>query len=124
MTGGAAPAPQTENLDSAVSERGLYRVQVAPRDGPAPLARFHEWTITLTDSDGTPVPSARIAVDGGMPGHGHGLPSQPQVTTHLGEGVYRIEGMLFNMAGAWELVFTIDAPPGRDRVRIEFDLSV
>ena len=42
-----------------------------------------------------------------MAAHGHGLPSQPLVTQYLGEGKYLIEGILFNMAGAWTLVIAI-----------------
>ena len=50
-----------------------------------------------------------------MPQHGHGLPTSPPVTAHLGGGKYRIEGLKFTMSGWWELRFAITAPAGSDK---------
>jgi hypothetical protein len=74
-----------------------------------PVNAFHTWTITVTDMDGNPVNDAEISVDGGMPAHGHGLPTQPEVTKQLGDGKYLIEGVKFSMPGDWEMKFTIKA---------------
>ena len=46
--------------------------------------------------------------------HGHGLPTQPQVTQTLGNGRYLLEGMKFNMPGWWTLTVKVDGPDGRD----------
>jgi hypothetical protein len=62
------------------------------------------------------VAQARIQVDGGMPQHGHGLPTKPQVTRELPDGGYLIEGMKFSMTGWWEIKLAIDGPAGADRV--------
>ena len=59
---------------------------------------------------------ARIEVDGGMPQHGHGLPTRPQVTRELPGGGYLIEGMKFSMSGWWEVKLAIEGPAGADRV--------
>ena len=59
---------------------------------------------------------ARIAVDGGMPQHGHGLPTRPRVTRELGDGSYLLEGMKFSMTGWWEIKLAIDAAEGTDKV--------
>ena len=40
----------------------------------------------------------------------------------LGKGRYVVEGMKFQMGGAWYVAFTIKAKPGRDTVRIDFEL--
>ena len=56
-------------------------------------------------------------------GHGHGLPTQPQVTRYLGEGRYLIEGMKLNMAGDWILLFGIETPTLRDQARLEFNVD-
>lgn len=45
-----------------------------------------------------------------MPDHGHGLPTAPRVTRHLGGGRYLVEGMRFNMSGWWRLKFTVTVP--------------
>jgi hypothetical protein len=77
---------------------------------------MHAWTIALTDARGRPIDTARIAIDGGMPQHGHGLPSAPAVTLALGDGQFLVEGMKFNMRGWWELDLTIDGPAGTDTI--------
>ncbi|MBS0403079.1 MAG: FixH family protein, partial [Proteobacteria bacterium] len=67
-------------------------------------------------ADGTPVRGATFRVDGGMPQHGHGLPTQPRVTRELAPGTYALDGMKFSMTGWWELKLAIDGPQGADRV--------
>jgi len=57
-----------------------------------------------------------------MPAHGHGLPTQPQVTEHLGDGRYQLDGLMFNMAGQWQLIFGINTREHADRV--VFDLTI
>ena len=57
-----------------------------------------------------------------MPSHGHGLPTAPRTTTHLGDGRYRIEGMEFNMSGQWLIVVTVQSPRGRHELRFELEL--
>jgi hypothetical protein len=41
-------------------------------------------------------------VDAQMPEHRHGMNYRPSVTP-LGEGLWRVQGMLWHMAGRWEL---------------------
>ncbi len=100
---------------SKPSELKTYVVAVAPESEPLRQGELHTWLLTLTTPDGRPVESASIAVDGGMPRHGHGLPTSPRMTKYLGTGRYRIEGVKFNMGGWWELKFAVSAPPGEDR---------
>jgi hypothetical protein len=73
-------------------------------------------------ADDSAVDGARIAVDGGMPQHGHGLPTQPRVTAELGEGAYQIDGVRFNMGGWWELKFAIASGAGTDTVTFNLKL--
>jgi hypothetical protein len=104
------------NLDMAttkLSKNKIFRVSIAPRSGPARINVMHAWVLTLaTSDDGKPVEDATIAVNGGMPMHGHGLPTAPRVTRHLGGGKYLVEGMKFSMTGWWQLVFTISERKG------------
>jgi hypothetical protein len=104
------------------SERLELDVTVGPRSGPPRIGAFHPWVVSLHDRQGNPVHPARIAIDGGMPAHGHGLPTRPQVTQYLGEGRYLVEGVRFNMAGEWVWFLAIDTASGPDRVR--FDLLI
>jgi hypothetical protein len=57
-----------------------------------------------------------------MPAHDHGLPTYPRVTEELGEGKYRLDGMRFHMAGAWEITMTIAADGKTDTVVVAVTL--
>lgn len=99
----------------AESEAGKYRIILATEFEPVPVRKLHSWTITVRDESGNPFIPRQLAFYGGMPGHGHGLPSEPQVTQQLEEGTYLVEGVLFNMFGAWELVVGVYGPAGPDK---------
>ncbi|MEZ4279455.1 MAG: hypothetical protein R3F21_07565 [Myxococcota bacterium] len=65
---------------SKASDGGLYQVDFAPKSLPFHREVFHRWIVTLRTRTGVPVEHARLTFGGGMPGHGHGLPTQPQQT--------------------------------------------
>lgn len=115
------PAESEFGLGPRASAEGRYQVTLEPAE-PLRKRKMQTVQFTLRDSSGAPVDGASITVGGGMPQHGHGLPSRPRVTQNLGEGVYVIEGLRFNMGGWWELELTIDAAPGPDHVT--FNLSL
>lgn len=117
----AAPA----DLDLALSrttKNGLYVSSLEPGVSPVAVGPIHNWTVELATPDGTPVEGASISIEGGMPQHGHGLPTSPRVTQSLGEGRYLIEGVKFNMPGWWTLTLRIDGPAGSDEAT--FNLSL
>lgn len=98
------------------SAAGTYRVAlVAPTPAPA-INQMHSWKVKLATPEGAPVQGARFAVDGGMPQHGHGLPTQPRVTREIEGGTYVLDGMKFSMTGWWEVKLAIDGPQGADKV--------
>jgi hypothetical protein len=70
----------------------------------------------LETATGSAVDVCDVTVDGGMPQHGHGLPTKPRVTRHLGGGDHLVEGMKFNMGGWWVVKFRVAAAQGRDSV--------
>jgi hypothetical protein len=72
--------------------------------------------VTLQTADGAPLTKAAFAINGGMPQHGHGLPTTPQITKNLGDGRYLIEGVKFNMGGWWTFEIAIDGSAGADVV--------
>ncbi|MGB5323859.1 MAG: FixH family protein, partial [Pseudomonadales bacterium] len=85
------------------------------------LGSYISWTVQF-ERDDKPFSLISIAITGGMPSHGHGLPTQPRVTAQLGDGRYRVEGIKFTMPGRWQLVFNVGSPLGDDRVVLEFDV--
>ena len=74
---------------------------------PIAINVMHEWILTIESADGYPVTNADVAVEGGMPEHNHGLPTQPKVTKNLGNGRYLLQGVRFHMSGFWEMKVTI-----------------
>jgi hypothetical protein len=86
------------------------------------VGQLHKWNIRVTTADGAPVDSAQITVDGGMPQHGHGLPTKPLVTVHQGDGKHVVEGMKFNMGGWWVVKLKIDGAKGSDVVTFNLKL--
>lgn len=96
------------------SESGLYRGTIRPQGDSIPQGRLQRWTLHLETAGGVPVDSATVSVDGGMPQHGHGLPTKPRVTRALGNGDHLVEGMKFNMGGWWMVKFRVNATPGSD----------
>lgn len=109
------PANLDTSLDRPTLE-GRYRIRLQPPASAPAINQMHAWEVTVATPDGQPVRQARIAVDGGMPQHGHGLPTKPRVTRELGEGRYLIEGMKFSMTGWWEIKLAVQAAPGADKV--------
>ena len=109
--------PMPRDLDfsrSRISEAGLYRAEIRPDGDSIPQGKLQKWTLHLENAAGVPVDTAKITVGGGMPQHGHGLPTKPLVTRQLGNGDYRVEGMKFNMGGWWVVKFRVNAPAGAD----------
>jgi hypothetical protein len=104
------------------SEAGRYRATIRPQGDSIPQGRLQRWTLHLETVSGAPIDSATLTVDGGMPQHGHGLPTKPQVTRVLGHGDHLVEGMKFNMGGWWVVKFHVDAAAGRDSVVFNLNL--
>lgn len=124
MMMGDQPAPS--NLDTSAartSDRGVFNVSWSADSGEPPLNQIHTWTLHVETADGQPVEGATITVDGGMPQHGHGLPTSPKVTEDLGNGDYRVEGMKFQMLGFWEVRFNISANGQSDSVTFNLILE-
>ena len=84
---------------------------------------IHTWTITVTDTEGKPVTDGEITVDGGMPAHGHGLPTTPEGTKNLGDRPCLVEGVKFSMPGDWVVTFIIKSGGKEDVVVLDLNLS-
>jgi hypothetical protein len=110
------PPADSEFGRTRVGTAGVYRATIKPAGDTIPKGTLQQWTLHVETVAGTPVDSARISVDGGMPQHGHGLPTKPQVTAVLGQGDHLVEGMKFNMGGWWVVKFRIAAAAGADTV--------
>jgi hypothetical protein len=66
-------------------------------------------------------PGELVAVDAQMPEHKHGMNYRPTIVS-LGDGRYRVEGMVFHMPGRWEI--TIDVRAGEETERLSHEFIV
>lgn len=110
-----------DTAPTQVSQKKLYKVSYETE--PIPMNKIHQWKLQVETADGRPVKNAQITVDGGMPEHGHGLPTKPQVTQELGDGYYLVEGMKFNMPGWWVVTVSVKAGDQSDTVTFNLDLK-
>lgn len=125
LIGCMASAQSPTNLDysrTRTSESGVYRATIVTQGDSIPTGKLQSWTLHLETANGAPVDVATVSIDGGMPQHGHGLPTKPQVTRALGDGNHLVEGMKFNMGGWWVVKFRVSSSAGSDS--LVFNLSL
>jgi hypothetical protein len=117
----ARPAETEFGTGPRTSASRQFTATLQP-DQPLRPRRMQTVRVAITDAAGVPVDDATIQIDGGMPQHGHGLPTRPRVTRALGNGLYEIEGVRFNMGGWWEFKVAINTPSGSDIVTFNLAL--
>ena len=66
-------------------------------------------------------PAELVAVDAQMPELKHGMNYRPTIVS-LGDGRYRVDGMVFHTPGRWEL--SIDVRAGEESERLSHELEV
>lgn len=118
---GIVHAESKRQASEAVSEESHFRVSYKAQHDPVPLNQIHPWILHVEDMEGNIVEKAVVTVDGGMPAHNHGLPTEP-VATELGNGDYLIEGIKFSMTGSWEMWFYIQTETAADKVKFELEM--
>jgi hypothetical protein len=109
----AAPAGAT-CPPAAVDGRllGAGPAQLAWRVDGAPIANGRHFALLLQVC---PADATLLKVDAGMPEHRHGMNYRPSLKA-LGAGHWRADGLLFHMAGRWELVFDVEVGARRERL--------
>lgn len=116
-----APPPDAVTL---TSNDGAYRVAYRPEPAPIPLNEPFRLSVWVTDAGGAaPVPGDLVLwVDAAMPHHQHGMNTQPSVR-RLGDGRFDVDGMLFHMAGRWELYFDVTLGAITERAQTDVNLE-
>jgi len=108
--------------DGAVLKAGelvlAYRPVLSDKTGRIPMARHFAMEVQLCDTGG--VSNAQLTgVDARMPAHKHGMNYRPTIRP-LGNGRFRIDGMMLHMAGQWEFAFEVQA--GTEHMRLTHDV--
>jgi len=122
-----AACPPTEADGAVISKGGLvlaWRPLLTPDKLPTasriPMAQHFAMEVQLCDKEGASA-AGLLKADATMPEHRHGMNYRP-VITPLGSGRFRVEGMMFHMAGRWELAFEVQA--GKELVRLTHDVQI
>ena len=90
--------------------------EVIPANEPFTIA------VQVVGLDSETVSDLVLSIDAGMPEHGHGMNVEPTVTS-LGHNMFRVDNMLFHMAGRWELYFDITRDGVTSRAQDEITLQ-
>jgi hypothetical protein len=121
MAGTPKPAADEFGYGPRKTSNGSYTVTIE-ESVAFKTSKLLNTVIRVQDTGGKGVDDATITVDGGMPQHGHGLPTKPRVTKNLGDGRYQVSGLKFNMGGWWELKFAIAAAAATDSITFNLEL--
>lgn len=105
-----AACPPTA-ADGAVLQAGP--VQLAWRAEPLKITTGQPFVLHLQLCPSTAV---LTRVDATMPEHRHGMNYQPSLHA-LGDGRWRVDGLLWHMAGRWELQFDVQHEARTHRLR-------
>jgi hypothetical protein len=112
-------APDTSQIDTSMestSMKGHYTVSYKSSVDPVPVNRLHTWDLIVKSADGKPAKDASIKILGDMPEHGHGFPTEPEVSGTMADGQYLVEGLKFSMPGWWVVTFHIKTGDMMDHV--------
>ena len=123
----AAACPPSEADGAVITKDNLvlaYRPLYAGGEGTQanriPMAKHFALEVQLCSKD--IASNARLRkVDASMPEHRHGMNYRPVITA-LGSGRFRVDGMMFHMAGRWQLAFEVQA--GKEMTRLAHDVQI
>jgi len=117
------PASDADYAKSMKSKAGTFAVSYTSDPEAIAPNKLMSWKLKVETADGQPVKDAEITVEGAMPEHGHGLPTQPKVKKNGVDGTYLVEGIKFSMTGWWTMTFTIKAGDKTDSVTFNLQLK-
>lgn len=118
------PPPPGDGVEEIASHAGSYLVRFRPAPAPVPENEPFGLEVWVLDAGDEPRLAAdvELAVDAGMPEHGHGMNREPKVK-RLGPGHFAVTGMLFHMPGDWELYFDVTRGALTERAQTELTLD-
>ena len=125
QAGAACPPGEADGASIRQGERVLAYRPLPTNDRGAnamriPMAQHFALQVQLCDKDGISAADLKSA-DATMPEHRHGMNYRPRIAP-LGGGRFRVDGMMFHMAGHWQLVFEVQA--GKETTRFIHDVQI
>ena len=120
----ALGAESTANTMSkgVVSDGGSFNIKLKSTPPIIPLNEMFAIDIEVRASPKVKDPNPIwVNINAAMPAHKHGMNTQPRVEDH-GKGHFVVRGMLFHMAGDWEL--TLDIAKGSIHEQAKIPLNI
>ena len=100
-------AVQIDNATQVSSQGNTYTIQFSPALNSMPLNQYFDLEVQIKGSTHQTITfPLELEIDAGMKAHNHGMNVSPKII-NLGNGKFKVEGMLFHMPGKWFLSFTI-----------------
>ncbi len=100
-------ACQAPSCYAFASDDAMYRLTLKPVGGAIPVNEYFDLDIEVLTSFGQELAfPIELEVDAGMPQHNHGMNVKPQIKA-LGNGHFRVEGMLWHMLGLWKVTVMV-----------------
>ena len=109
-----------ENPDLKLKTEDGLVVHIHSQSRPIQINQIHSWHVEIKDADSLPVTNASVSIQGGMPEHDHGLPTQPRITEEIEPGTYLLQGMRFHMPGKWRITISIITESSQTIENLEF----
>ena len=122
VTIACAACTPTEEAREGLTEDGSYYVFWDSIPGEIPFNDNFQLSVMVHDGADNSVmlTDVELEVDATMPAHGHGMETEPTVEKSE-MGMFTVDGMLFHMAGDWELVLTPSGSAGVESARFAID---
>lgn len=99
--------PIPKNTGQIESDGKNYHVFFSPANNEMPLNRYFDMEVEVRGAMQQVIKFPLVMeVDAGMRAHNHGMNVKPEIKD-LGQGRYKVKGMLFHMSGEWFLTFLL-----------------
>lgn len=104
------PPPERFNR-SQTSSGGSWLLSYQAEPDPIPLNQHFRLLLNVQNAQNRqPAPdNLQLSLDATMPAHNHGMNVKPALKP-LGQGRYEVQGLLFHMAGYWEIDVQLQSP--------------
>ena len=114
---------QLENASQIDSRGGNYSITFSPSTHDIPLNQYFDMDVNITGSTKQVLAyPVALEIDAGMKAHNHGMNVNPKVNV-LGNGHFKVEGMLLHMPGDWFLSFIVRRGAMSDKAGVNLVVS-
>jgi len=112
----------SKNASVMESEQKNYMIWFSPPIDEIPLNQYFDMEVKVRGSMWQPLKfPLELSVEAGMRNHNHGMNVNPEIID-LGQGNYKIKGLLMHMSGEWFLEFRLRRGAISDKAEINLEV--